>query len=124
MAFAESTAAADRPQNNLLRALRRADFALLAPAIEVVEHPARHLLYNPGDHVGTVYFPCGPSLVSYLVTFPVSALGERLGARPSYDRNIDMAFAIGGCAAIVYLIGAGLGAVAKLLFSSTTPPVT
>ena len=45
-----------------------ADFALIAPAIEVVEYPARHLLYNPGDHVGTVYFPCGPSLVSYLVT--------------------------------------------------------
>ena len=68
MVFAEPTAAADRPQNNLLRALRTADFALIASALEVVEYPARHLLYNPGDHVGTVYFPCGPSLVSYLVT--------------------------------------------------------
>ena len=35
-------------------------------------------------------------LVSCLATFPVSALGERLGVRPSYDRNMDMAFAIGG----------------------------
>ena len=63
-------------------------------------------------------------LVSYLATFPISALGERLGVRPNYDRNRDMAFAIGGCAVIVYLIGAGLGALAKLMFSSTTPPVT
>ena len=54
MDFAEATAVADRPQNNLLRALRPADFALIAPSIEVVEYPARHLLYNPGDHVGTV----------------------------------------------------------------------
>ncbi len=61
-------AAADRPQNNLLRALRPGDYALIAAALEAVDYPARHLLYNPGDHVGTVYFPCGPSLVSYLVT--------------------------------------------------------
>ena len=66
--FTEATAAAERPLNNLLGALRPGDFALIASAIEVVEYPARHLLYNPGDHVGTVYFPCGPSLVSYLVT--------------------------------------------------------
>jgi hypothetical protein len=66
--FTEATAAADRPLNNLLRALRPGDYALIASAIEVTDYPARHLLYNPGDHVGTVYFPCGPSLVSYLVT--------------------------------------------------------
>jgi DNA-binding transcriptional regulator YhcF (GntR family) len=66
--FAEATAALDRPQNNLLRALRPGDYALIAGALDMVDFPARHLLYNPGDHVGTVYFPCGPSLVSYLVT--------------------------------------------------------
>jgi hypothetical protein len=66
--FSEAGAVGDRPQNNLLRALRPADYALLASALEVTDYPARHLLYNPGDHVGTVYFPCGPSLVSYLVT--------------------------------------------------------
>jgi hypothetical protein len=65
---ADATAAADRPQNNLLRALRPADYALIAAALDVTDFPSRHLLYNPGDHVGTVYFPCGPSLVSYLVT--------------------------------------------------------
>jgi DNA-binding transcriptional regulator YhcF (GntR family) len=68
MIFAEATAGSDRPQNNLLRALRTSDYVLIAPALEVTDYPARHLLYNPGDHVGTVYFPCGPSLVSYLVT--------------------------------------------------------
>jgi CRP-like cAMP-binding protein len=66
--FAEATGGGDRPRNNLLRALRPGDYSLLASALEVTDYPARHLLYNPGDHVGTVYFPCGPSLVSYLVT--------------------------------------------------------
>lgn len=60
--------ATDRPQNNLLRALRPGDYALFAASLMVADYPARHLLYNPGDHVGTVYFPCGSSLVSYLVT--------------------------------------------------------
>jgi hypothetical protein len=68
MMFAGAAALSDRPQNNLLRALRPADYGLIAAALEPVEYPPRHLLYNPGDHVGTVYFPCGPSLVSYLVT--------------------------------------------------------
>jgi CRP-like cAMP-binding protein len=66
--FAETKAGGDRPHNNLLRALRPGDYSLIASALEVTDYPARHLLYNPGDHVGTVYFPCGPSLVSYLVT--------------------------------------------------------
>jgi DNA-binding MarR family transcriptional regulator len=66
--LAAATAGTDRPLNNLLRALRTSDYALIASALEVADYPARHLLYNPGDHVGTVYFPCGPSLVSYLVT--------------------------------------------------------
>jgi hypothetical protein len=66
--FTEAKAAAERPQNNLLRALRPGDYALIASALEVADYPARHPLYSPGDHVGTVFFPCGPTLVSYLVT--------------------------------------------------------
>lgn len=54
--------------SNLLRALRPGDFALVAPHLEHSEHAAGDLLYKPGDNVGTVYFPCGPSLVSFLVT--------------------------------------------------------
>jgi CRP-like cAMP-binding protein len=58
---------ATRPDNNMLRRLRNADYALLAPHLEVREHAAHELLYDPGDNVENVYFPCGPSLVAYLV---------------------------------------------------------
>jgi CRP-like cAMP-binding protein len=57
-----------RPCNHLLRRLRPDDFALLAPHLEERVRPVGDLLYNPGDNVDLVYFPCGPSLVSYLVS--------------------------------------------------------
>lgn len=56
------------PENNLLRALRPTDYELIRLDLDLVELQSRELIYNPGDHVGTVYFPCGPSMVSYLVT--------------------------------------------------------
>ncbi|MDI4237576.1 Crp/Fnr family transcriptional regulator [Bradyrhizobium sp. 31Argb] len=59
---------ADRPFNNLLRRLSDADYGLIAPHLARAEANANDLLYNPGDDVETVYFPCGPGLVSYLVT--------------------------------------------------------
>lgn len=58
---------AGRPDNNLLQTLREPDYALVAPWLEAIAQDANQLLYNPGDHVETVHFPCGPSLVSYLV---------------------------------------------------------
>lgn len=61
-------AGGEKPSNNLLRTLREQDYALLQPDLTFTEMSSRDLLYSPGDHVGTVYFPCGPSLVSYLVT--------------------------------------------------------
>src|SRR5690349_14466745 len=63
-AAAEAT---DRPYNNLLRRLRSADFALLEPHLAPMEAHPGDLLYNPGADVETVYFPCGPCLVSYVV---------------------------------------------------------
>jgi hypothetical protein len=57
----------DRPFNNLLRRLNGADYALLAPHLVPADARASDLLYNPGDNVETVHFPCGPALVSYLV---------------------------------------------------------
>ena len=64
----EQTATVDeRPFNNLLRRLNDADFGLLAPHLASSETNAGDLLYSPGDHVEIVHFPCGPSLVSYLV---------------------------------------------------------
>src|SRR5580704_10351140 len=58
----------DRPYNNLLRRLNAADFALIAPHLAHEDAEARELLYNPGDDVEVVHFPCGPSLASFLVT--------------------------------------------------------
>ena len=60
-------AAGDRPFNNLLRRLNSADFALVAPHLAREEARPNDLLYSPGDDVEIVHFPCGPSLVTYLV---------------------------------------------------------
>jgi hypothetical protein len=57
-----------RPNNNLIRKLRDADYAAIAPHCRLVESAAGDLLYRPGDNVETVHFPCGPSLVSFLVS--------------------------------------------------------
>jgi hypothetical protein len=61
------TSVGDRPFNNLLRRLSDADFALIAPHLVREEAAASAVLYNPGDDVEIVHFPCGPSLVSYMV---------------------------------------------------------
>ena len=62
-----TTTADERPFNNLLRRLSDADYALLAPHLTQAEAEPNELLYSPGDDVETVHFPCGPSLVSYMV---------------------------------------------------------
>ena len=55
------------PFNNLLRRLSDSDFGLIAPHVTRDVAKANDLLYNPGDDVEIVHFPCGPSLVSYIV---------------------------------------------------------
>lgn len=57
-----------RPNNNLLRRLREADYALLAPHFQEVENASGDLIYSPGDDVQVIHFPCGPSLASFLVS--------------------------------------------------------
>lgn len=57
----------NRPANNLLRRLNHADFGLLSPHIAVEDVGANELLYNPGDNVQVVHFPCGPALATFLV---------------------------------------------------------
>lgn len=57
----------ERPFNNLLRRLNGADYALIEPHLASVAASPNDLLYSPGDNVEIVHFPCGPSLVSYLV---------------------------------------------------------
>jgi Crp-like helix-turn-helix domain len=60
-------AQSNRPNNNLLKRLSEPDFALIAPHLADEEADADDLLYNPGDDVDTVHFPCDASLASYLV---------------------------------------------------------
>ena len=64
---AHSSGPGGRPYNNLLRRLNTDDFALIATHLVHGEAKAGDLLYNPGDDVEIVYFPCGPALASYLV---------------------------------------------------------
>jgi Crp-like helix-turn-helix domain len=56
-----------RPYNNLLRALREPDFALIAPFLTAARHSVGDVLYNPGDNVDVVRFPCGAALASFLI---------------------------------------------------------
>ena len=57
-----------RPYNNLLRVLREPDYALIAPYLSAAEHSASDVLYNPGDDVDVVHFPCGPAMVSFQIS--------------------------------------------------------
>jgi len=56
-----------RPSNGLLRHLDKKDYELLGPHLSVGESSSSEVLYHPGDLVETVYFPCGPTLVSLAV---------------------------------------------------------
>jgi CRP-like cAMP-binding protein len=53
--------------NNLLRALRDEDWAIIKPKLEEWSAPTGTLLHDPGDTVRQAYFPRGSSLISYLV---------------------------------------------------------
>src|SRR3954465_236619 len=68
MILQQEDTAGERPFNNLLRRLSGADFALIGPHLVTADAAPNDLLYSPGDDVETVHFPCGPSLVSYMVT--------------------------------------------------------
>ena len=58
----------ERPYNNLLRHLSEPDYALISGDLDDCTLDEDELIYNPGDHVELVHFPCGPSLVSYLIS--------------------------------------------------------
>lgn len=53
--------------NNLLGAVRPADFALLKGHLKRIDRAAGTVLYEPGDDVRYVYFPCAQTLVSFMV---------------------------------------------------------
>ena len=54
--------------NNLLNRLRPSDFELLALHLKPFSAPSNYILYDPGQTVSTVYFPCGATLVSFVVS--------------------------------------------------------
>ena len=53
--------------NNLLRALRPADLALLMPDMHSLQASTGQILYEPGDIVNYAYFPCDATMVSFVV---------------------------------------------------------
>lgn len=57
-----------RPGNNLLQALRDADYALISPHLACEERRSGDVLYEPGSNVAQVYFPLNASLISYQVS--------------------------------------------------------
>src|SRR5947209_5695876 len=56
-----------RPHNDILRRLTERDFSLLEPHLQRLNCATDIVLYQPGDEVDTVHFPCGPSMVSLVV---------------------------------------------------------
>lgn len=57
----------DAASNNLLEALRPSDADILRPLARSWHGNCGDVLFEPGNTVRYVYFPCGPSLISYLV---------------------------------------------------------
>lgn len=53
--------------NLLLSHLKPDDLDLLRPHFKRLHARENHMLYRPGDNVGTVYFPLGPTLVSFVI---------------------------------------------------------
>ena len=64
----DRTTGGSRPYNNLLRVLREPDYALIAPHLFAAEHSVSDVLYNPGDDVDVVHFPCGPAMASFVIS--------------------------------------------------------
>jgi hypothetical protein len=55
------------PANELLQRLSPRDFALISPYLDQVDVSADRVLYNPGDQVENVHFPCGASVAAFVI---------------------------------------------------------
>ena len=72
----ESSVTFEAYPNNLLRALRPEDFALLKPHLELRAADRGTVLHEAGDVVEFAYFPCGAALASYVVVLSSGASVE------------------------------------------------
>ena len=61
-------------------------------------------------------------LGTWLATLPASLPCELCGAKLDFRNNAHMAFAVGSCALLVYLVGAGLGRLAAWLATAGVSP--
>lgn len=60
----------DAASNNLLHSLRDKDRAEIEAHLSPEVLEAGQVLYEPGDHVRTVYFPCDGAVAAYFVQLP------------------------------------------------------
>src|ERR1700721_3386171 len=67
MASRNSVGKNEMPANQLLRRLSPRDFALVSPYLDQFDPSADRVLYNPGDPVESVHFPCGTSAAAFVV---------------------------------------------------------
>jgi hypothetical protein len=56
-----------RPANELLQRLSPREFALISPYLDQFDASADRVLYNPGDPVESVHFPCGTSTAAFVI---------------------------------------------------------
>ncbi len=54
--------------NNLLSFLKPSELDMLRPHLRAIQAESNTVLYDPGQNVQTVYFPCYRTLVSFLVS--------------------------------------------------------
>lgn len=65
--MADHQKSVDWTQNNLLNRLQPQDVDLIVPHLKTHRAPPNVVLYKEGQNVDTVYFPCGATLVSFLI---------------------------------------------------------
>jgi hypothetical protein len=67
MRSADGVGKSGRPANELFQRLSPRDFALISPYLDQFDASADRVLYNPGDPVESVHFPCGVSVAAFVI---------------------------------------------------------
>lgn len=67
MSLQGSPDTSSRPHNDLLGVLSESDYALIAPHLTLDRCAPNQTIYNPGDNVEAVYFPCDTSAACFVL---------------------------------------------------------